>query len=362
MACGLGSSAWESVSGAATMERGIAKWVPGEEGPVSRVWMAWPSSEVIWYDQLNGVQADIARLAKTIAKYTPVRMIVNGAQQAKKANTRIGRTLQPVTLLSHIVPDDMWMRDSGCVFRRNGQDGLECIKLNFNGWGRKQTHHNDARVADQMATYLGMPLIESLVVGEGGGVIQDGEGTLIANESSWVNENRNPGKSRLEIEAELLKVYGASKMIWLPGIAGQDITDDHIDGTFQFFAPGKLVVQMPDSDADDADDAWSMHVHAALAALRRATDAQGRKFSFVLMPSPNHGSAKKTSLLRSYVNYLVLPGAVVSVAFGDDVADVQARSNFQIMYPGRTVEMIRLDNIYAGGGGIHCVTQQQPLI
>jgi agmatine deiminase len=246
MACGLGSSAWESVSGAATMERGIAKWVPGEEGPVSRVWMAWPSSEVIWYDQLNGVQADIARLAKTIAKYTPVRMIVNGAQQAKKANTRIGRTLQPVTLLSHIVPDDMWMRDSGCVFRRNGQDGLECIKLNFNGWGRKQTHHNDARVADQMATYLGMPLIESLVVGEGGGVIQDGEGTLIANESSWVNENRNPGKSRLEIEAELLKVYGASKMIWLPGIAGQDITDDHIDGTFQFFAPGKLVVQMPD--------------------------------------------------------------------------------------------------------------------
>lgn len=165
--------------------------------------------------------------------------------------------------------------------------------------------------------------------------------------------------SRAAIEAELLKAFGAQKMIWLPGIVGKDITDAHIDGTFQFFAPGKLVVQMPEPDADDE---WAKDVHAALSALRAATDARGRKFSFVLMDSPANAQSTSRSLLRSYVNYLVLPKAVISVAFGDEIADAKAKANFQTMYPGRTVEMLRLGSIYSGGGGIHCVTQQQPFV
>lgn len=357
----------QGVAGAALMGSDLAgatdsissPLVPGEEVAVSRVWMAWPSSQAVWHEQLAGVQADIARLARTIAKTTPVYMIANGQHHAEVASSRIGRTAQPVTMLPHIVPDDMWMRDSGCVFRRDGKGGLECVKLNFNGWGDKQIHSHDATVADQMAAYLKLSLVSTQVVGEGGGVIQDGEGTLIANESSWVVKNRNPHKSRAQIEVELLKAYGAQKMIWLPGIVGQDITDAHIDGTFQFYAPGKLVMQLPDPDANDA---WAREAREALATLRHATDAQGRKFSFVLMDSPVNARSTKGSLLRSYVNYLVLTKAVISVAFGDEIADARAKLNLQAMYPGRTVEMIRLDHIYSGGGGIHCVTQQQPAI
>lgn len=331
--------------------------VPGEEVPIERVWMGWPSTKDVWLEQLPGVQENIARLARTIAKYTPVNMIVNGPRHAILAAEQIGRTIKPVTMLPHIIPDDMWLRDSGCVFRRAAKGGLECVKLNFNGWGGKQTHRNDAVVANHMATHLGLQLVNTPVVGECGGVIQDGDGTLIANESSWVLKNRNPGKTRAQIEAELLQAYGAQKMIWLPGIVGQDITDAHIDATFQFFGPGKLVMQLPPPDADDE---WAQDAHAALATLRRATDARGRKFSFVLMDSPVNAKSAKTSLLRSYVNYLVLTDAVISVAFGDAVADAKAKANLQFMYPGRTVELIRLDSIYAGGGGIHCVTQQQP--
>jgi agmatine deiminase len=321
--------------------------------------MAWPSTQDVWGNQLAGIQENIARLARTIAKYTPVHMVANGPRNATTAMARIGHTSKPLTMLPHIIPDDMWMRDSGCVFRRAHHGGLECVKLNFNGWGSKQTHRNDAIVADQMAAHLKLPLITTTVVGEGGGVIQDGEGTLIANESSWVVKNRNPGKTRADIEVELLRAYGAQKMIWLPGIVGQDITDAHIDGVFQFYGPAKLVMQMP---APDADDAWANEARAALATLRRSTDARGRKFSFVLMDSPVNSWSTKESLLRSYVNYLVLTDAVINVAFGDDPADAKARANLQSMYPGRTIEMIRLDSIYAGGGGIHCVTQQQPAL
>lgn len=148
-------------------------------------------------------------------------------------------------------------------------------------------------------------------------------------------------------------------MIWLPGIVGQDITDAHIDATFQFVGPGKLVMQLP---APSADDEWAKEAHAALAALRRTTDAQGRKFNFVMMDYPANAKSSHTGLIRSYVNYLVLTDAVINVAFGDSVADAKAKANLQSLYPGRTVEMIRLDSIYAGGGGIHCVTQQQPAL
>jgi agmatine deiminase len=140
---------------------------------------------------------------------------------------------------------------------------------------------------------------------------------------------------------------------------GQDITDAHIDATFQFFGPGKVVMQLP---APGADDAWAKDAYAALTTLRRATDAKGRKFIFVMMDAPVNAKSAATSLLKTYVNYLVLTDAVISVAFGDGIADAKAKSNLQSMYPGRTIEMIRLDSIYAGGGGIHCVTQQQPAL
>jgi agmatine deiminase len=358
-ALGMVTLIFNHVSSAAALEGAAIAVVPGEEVPVERVWMGWPSTEEVWYDQLPDVQENIVRLVRTVAKYTPVNLVVNGPRQAATAAERIGSTPKLVTMLPNIVPDDMWLRDSGCVFRRSAQGGLECVKLNFNGWGGKQIHRHDTVVANQMAAHLGQPLITTQVVGEGGGVIQDGDGTLIANESSWVLKNRNPGKTRAQIEAELLLAYGAQKMIWLPGIVGQDITDAHIDATLQFFGPGKLVMQLP---AHGADDEWAKEAHAALARLRRATDAKGRKFQFVLMDYPVNAKSTKTSLLRSYVNYLVLTDAVISVAFGDSVADAKAKANLQSMYPGRTVEMIRLDSIYAGGGGIHCVTQQQPAL
>lgn len=358
-ALGMATTIFSRTSSAAVQDGVATAVVPGEEVPVDRVWMGWPSNQDVWHEQLPGVQENIARLARTIAKYSPVHLLANGPRHAAVAAERIGRTPKPVTLLPHIIPDDMWLRDSGCVFRRGVQGGLECVKLNFNGWGGKQTHRHDAVVANHMAAHLGLPLITTQVVGEGGGVIQDGEGTLIANESSWVPKNRNPGKTRAQIEAELLLAYGAQKMIWLPGIVGQDITDAHIDATFQFFGPGKLVMQLP---APDADDEWAEEAHAALATLRRATDAKGRKFQFVLMDYPVNTRSTQGSLLRSYVNYLVLTDAVISVAFGDAVADAKAKAKLQSMYSGRTVEMVRLDSIYAGGGGIHCVTQQQPVV
>ena len=52
---------------------------------------------------------------------------------------------------------------------------------------------------------------------------------------------------------------------------------------------------------------------------------------------------------------------MINVNFGDPVTDADTSAKLTALYPGRTIEMLNLDNLYSGGGGIHCVTQQQPV-
>ena len=357
----LGAVAGTTLLGAsATASAAAAYFVPDEAEPHTRIWMSWPASTAIWGSSLlPKIQSDIATLARTIAKYEAVTMIADGATNASKARTKIGATNYPVTVLSTIPTDDCWMRDMGAIFRRNGAGGLDAIGLNFNGWGNKQTHAKDNLVAQRVAAYLNLPFTAASVVGEGGGVIEDGDGTLIANLSSWVNTNRNPGKTQAQIETALLSAYGASKMIWCTGLKGKDITDDHIDATAQFVSPGKLVIHNPPAGATDV---WSVDARNVYDTLSKATDAKGRTFQITLIDQPVHPRSTSSDLLKSYINYLVVNGAVINVNFGDSTTDGAAQAKFAALYPGRVIELINLDNLYGnGGGGIHCVTQQQPV-
>ena len=62
----------------------------------------------------------------------------------------------------------------------------------------------------------------------------------------------------------------------------------------------------------------------------------------------------------SYVNYYACNGAIVMPAFGDP-ADEEARRILADVYPDREIVQIDALPIVEGGGGIHCITQQQPL-
>ena len=60
------------------------------------------------------------------------------------------------------------------------------------------------------------------------------------------------------------------------------------------------------------------------------------------------------------MNCLILNGAVLIPAFGDRTADAAAIATFKDAFKDRQIVPLRVDAICAGGGGIHCVTQQQP--
>ncbi|MEV6007911.1 agmatine deiminase family protein [Streptomyces sp. NPDC051976] len=330
---------------------------PLDSVPHTRTWMAWPDSTSIYGSKLSGLQANIALIANTIAKYEPVYVLANSrsATAARGACNAVG-----VTVVSSIPVDDCWMRDSGPVFRTNGAGGLDTVGLNFNGWGNHQTHANDALVASRVAAYLGLPFTAAGLVSEGGAIEADGVGTLMATKSSIIDPARNPGKTQAQLEAAMCAAYGASKVIWFTGISGQDITNDHVDATSRFLSAGAGLVQTP--NPADPSDIWSQDEDQQYGVLSTSTTAQGAAIAVTRLQSPDYNKIRATSqdFVDSYANYYVCNGAVISAQFGDKTADANAKAVLTRLFPGRTIEQLNIDNLGTQGGGIHCVTQPQP--
>ncbi|MGF1430336.1 agmatine deiminase family protein [Kitasatospora sp. LaBMicrA B282] len=330
--------------------------MPVESQPHTRTFMAWPALEEVWGDQLPDVRGDIAGLAQAIAGFEPVVLLARG-DQADQARQQCGSSVEVVEL----TVDDLWARDTGPTFV-TGPQGLAGVDLNFNGWGGKQTHANDSQVARNLLDHYGIPRIQAPITGEGGGIEVDGEGTLLATESCWVNDNRNPGTSRDRIEQAFEQLFGVTKVVWVKGVAGQDITDCHIDALARFAAPATVVLHRPGTGTPP--DVWSAASDQALQVLGSATDAKGRKLQVVQLPEPDfdliQGSGK--NFLASYVNYYVCNGGVIVPRYGDQAADDYAAGVLGDLHPGRKVTQVSINHIASGGGGIHCATQQQPAV
>jgi agmatine deiminase len=332
-------------------------YVPADTSRHDRTWMSWPARRDIWGSRLPGVQHDVARIARTIAKYEPVSMIAR-----PRETSRAAAACGPSVRIVPIANDDLWMRDIGPVFLINGRGGLAGLDLNFSGWGHKQVHVNDARVAHQIIDLLVIERVRAPFVSEGGALETDGHGTAMATASSIVNANRNPGRSRAQITAWIRDYLGVRKVLWVPGLKGQDITDDHIDGLARFVHPGTVVVSQ---QADPhASNQWAKSERRALRILSNGTDSQRRKLHCLLSYESSRipPGQDPNTFVNTYVNWYLCNGAVLIPAFDDSRADAAARELVAHLYPDRAVEQLRIDNLAAGGGGIHCATQQQPAV
>ncbi|MEV0253647.1 agmatine deiminase family protein [Streptomyces sp. NPDC050732] len=320
----------------------------------ARTFMAWPALRSVWGDDLPAVREDIARVARAVAEYEHVVMLA-GPGRVAAARKACGSGVEVVPL----AVDDLWARDTVPVFVEDGGK-VTGVDLNFNGWGDKQEHTRDARVGRTLLAEYGIPRRKAPLVAEGGSLETDGEGTLLVTESSVVNGNRNPGKSRDRIEAELKRTLGIEKAVWLAGVRGQDITDAHVDSLVRFTAPG--VVLLDRAHPDTPADVWSRAADQAKGVLSGATDAKGRRFEVVGLPQPDLAriTGGGDDFVSTYINFYVANGAVFMPRFGDRRADSRARSILREHFPGRDVVPVRIDTIASGGGGIHCATHDQP--
>jgi agmatine deiminase len=260
------------------------------------------------------------------------------------------------------VIDDFWIRDSGPTFVHDAKGDLAAVDWIFNGWGggdwTSATH--DRGLAAFVAGLVGVPVVPSLLVNEGGGIHVDGDGTLLLTETVQLDPDRNPHADKTRVEAEMARTLGTTKAIWLPKGLARDYetfgTRGHVDIVATFAAPGKILLHSQ-PDPDHPDHATMRDIRAQLSA---ETDAQGRRFEIIDIPAPRMLRDAHGFVDYSYINHLVANDGVIACGFGEEQADARARDLLAAAYPGRRVVTVDARELFARGGGVHCITQQQP--
>lgn len=336
--------------------------MPAETAPHDRTWMAFPAEGITLGEtdaEREEGYATWSAVANAVAEFEPVSMLVDPSETA-----RARRMLAGGIELIEAPVDEFWMRDSGPTFvvddERPGV--LGAVDWIFNGWGAPDWASWDkaAQHARIVAGAVGAELVSSVLVNEGGGIHVDGEGTVLLTETVQLDPRRNPFADRARVEAEMLRALGATKAVWLPRGLTRDYddfgTNGHVDIVATIVSPGRLLLH-DQQDPSHPDHAVTRELRALLA---EQTDAAGRRFDIIDLPAPSTVRDDEGFVDWSYVNHLVTNDGVVACGFGDEKADAAARAILADAYPGRRVVTVDARPLFDRGGGIHCITQQQP--
>ena len=326
--------------------------MPAEWATHERSWMMWPSRVEVWPD-MAATRKDYTAVAHAIREFEPLTMAVNPAD-LDEARHMLGSDIDIA-----VVPlDDSWARDAGPCFLVDDKGNRAGVNFRFNAWGGKyDPFDSDDAFSGFILSQSGVPQYNSRLTAEGGGISVDGEGTILTTESCFPNKNRNPGWSRADIEIELLDMLGGEKVIWLPGNVEETETDGHVDGIAAFVRPGVVLIE----NAGDPDDEFYDIMIANIMAMENQLDAKGRSIELVAIPEAYDAVGSGDLFCRSYVNSYLVNGGVVMPCYGVATDDV-AREIFADLFPGRRIAQVSIDNIALGGGGIHCITQQEAVV
>lgn len=328
--------------------------MPAEWHPHAGCWMAWPCHVPSWENTgLERARAAYARVAQAIAQFEPVTMLVNPGDE-ETATLMCGAEIRLKTLPIN----DSWVRDTGPSFLLNEAQELAGVDWIHNAWGGNyEDCELDNKIASAIINETKALGFKAPLVMEGGSFHVDGEGTVLTSRECLLNPNRNPNLSQEEIENYLHSYLGTKKVIWLnKGLLG-DETDGHIDEIACFIAPGKVLCLI----THDKEDANYQTLQENLALLNAATDACGRTLQVYTVEQPPATFLGEERLTLSYINFYLANNGIVMPAFGHEQHDKTAFNLFTELFPDRQITQIDALDVFAGGGGIHCITQQQPV-
>lgn len=334
--------------------------MPEESAPHEGTWLQWPHQYQYGTTYRNRLDPTWVAMTKELAQSEKVHIIAYNSTEKDRIVGLLNNAGVPLNNIDFklYATDDFWVRDNGPIYVKDKNGKLFIQDWGFNGWGNKAQYSKCNTIPAKIATDTGIPKIDlnSVMINEGGSVEIDGNGVLMACKSSILNENRNPGMTQQQAEAIFTKNLGITKFIWLDGKANLDITDMHIDG-FARFANSTTIITM---NTDDLDY-WQVP-NSDMGKLYNATQKNGTPYQFVKVPLTKYDVTTtygKNVGKASYINYYIANNRVLVPNYNDP-NDVIANRIIQQLYPDKKVIGIDCRNLFANGGMVHCVTQQQP--
>ncbi|MEO0882930.1 MAG: agmatine deiminase family protein [Pseudomonadota bacterium] len=381
------------------------------------VWMGWQEN-ITDQDEFTDLWAE---MISALSPHVDVKLIVKSDSIAETASSLLAaRDIGPEQVEFVVQPSsDIWLRDSGGLFISDGVE-LQIADFSWDTYGFPSVYIDEAdleraKIDGDIADGMDLKRRTSDVVAEGGG-LEVSSDVLITYKDAMVH--RNPQMPLDDIEAELLRLYGKKKLIWLDRAPISDRVfvgpkvgnffgwgaNGHVDEYVRFVDDHTIfVAQLAPEESEknallELDDEI---LKENLAQLEAATDTDGNPFNVVPVPMPDitalmHSfelseddftDARNGKDIRaiyrdfdigdevhfvpaaSYLNFLVTNGVVLVASYWQDGLPEQLKDTDEEMrrllaeqYPDRQIVQINPMAVNWMGGGMHCITQQEPKI
>lgn len=335
--------------------------MPEESEAHEGTWLQWPHEYQYGKTYRNRIDATWVAMTKELVSSEKVYIVAYDDTEKDRITGLLkaaGVTLTNIEFKIYQT-DDVWARDNGPIYVKDKNGKLFIEDWGFNGWGNKAKYQNCDVIPEKTAKDQNLERINlnSIMINEGGSVEIDGHGTFMACKSSILNSNRNLGMNQEQAQEIFTKYLGVTNFIWLKGKAGLEITDMHIDG-FARFGSSTTILTMSEEDLLD----WQVP-QEDIQTLFAAKNNNNKAYSFIKLPlSKNNITTtygKNLGYKGSYINFYIANTKILVPNYNDP-NDSVANQMIQKLYPSRKVVGIDVRNLYANGGMIHCVTQQQP--
>ena len=356
---------------------------PGEWEKHEGTWLIWPHNYGIitpeYVDMIDDIWITMTQALHTGEK---VHIVAYNSSERSRITNLLMEAGTDMSQIDFILAetDQFWARDCGPVYAKDSDGNPAILDWGYNGYGRMYKFGPDVPEEDlwEMPEFVREEYMENYVkddllaqniasatgtrnvninefIVEGGAIESDGRGTIITTESCILNENRNPGFKRIDAEIYFKKYLGATNVIWLQGSPDEDITDGHIDGLVRF-ADANTIVTMTE---EDYCETYDYTPRGDYEKVINAKNAEGKKYNIVTLPV----TAEEVEWLgwrANYLNYYAGNNVVLVPVYGDAM-DAEALRILSGIYPDKDIIPINGEILAVIGGGIHCVTQQQPI-
>ena len=333
--------------------------MPAEWEPHAATWLSWPRRTGISFPgAYDRVLPTFREMVAALVTSEPVCInVMNGAHEAEARAALEGVAMERVTFYT-IPTNEPWCRDHGPIFlTRKQQPQLAVIDWGHNAWGGKYPPFDlDDVVPTRVAQALGLPVYDGGMILEGGSIDVNGTGALLTTESCLLNENRNPGMTREQIEQRMRDFLGVQDIFWLSRGTEGDDTDGHIDNLARFVNE-RTVLAIVEEDESSANYEPLQENLARLREIRIG----GEPLEIVLLPTSAKMEREDLVLPASYANFYIA-NEVVLVPTYNDANDAAAIATIQSAFPSRRVTPIDCGELIWGLGAFHCLTQQQPAV
>ncbi len=318
---------------------------PGEFEQHSATWMAWPCRKSIWPD-ISAARKAYANILNVISEGERVNLLVlpEHLAQAKKQCSQLNVEFMAAQI------DDSWARDTLPIFITK-ENELGAVNWDFNAWGEKfSPHDRDAVLGSFVMRQLNVQnAFEPGCVLEGGAIHSNGDGLLLATKQAVLNVNRNSGMTQEKMQAHLEKYLGAHNVVWLESGMVEDLdTDGHVDMIACFSSANTVLMQS--FNEDNLNYKNYMDNKAVIEDVAQV----------IAIDQPDTIKCDGVPMALSYVNSYIANHAVIIPSFNQKRSDSAGYAKYEEAFPEHDIIQIDALDIFAGGGGIHCITMQQP--